>query len=46
MAETTRRPRAAPACERLVDAVHRVMVGERQQLHARLGGGRHHVGRG
>ncbi len=32
--------------ERLVDAVHRVMVGERQQLHARLGGGRHHVGRG
>ena len=32
--------------ERLVDAVHRVMVGERQQLHARLGGRRHHVGRG
>ena len=32
--------------ERLVDAVHRVMVGERQQLHARLSRGRHHVGRG
>ena len=31
--------------ERLVDAVHRVMVGERQQLHPRLGGGRHHIGR-
>lgn len=28
--------------ERLVDAVHRVMVGERQQLHPRVGGGRHH----
>jgi hypothetical protein len=26
---------------RLVDAVHRVMVGERQQLHARVGGRRH-----
>ncbi len=32
--------------ERLVDAVHRVMVGQRQQLHARLGGGRDHVSRG
>ena len=31
--------------ERLVDAVHRVMVGERQQLHPRLGGGRNHSGR-
>ena len=31
--------------ERLVNAVHRVMVGERQHLHPRLGGGRHHVGR-
>jgi hypothetical protein len=29
--------------ERLVDAVHRVMVGERQQLHARVGAGRHHA---
>ena len=27
--------------QRLVDAVHRVMVGERQQLHARVGGRRH-----
>ena len=26
---------------RLVDAVHRVMVGERQQLHARVGRGGH-----
>jgi hypothetical protein len=26
--------------QRLVDAVHRVMVGERQQLHPRVGGGR------
>jgi hypothetical protein len=26
--------------QRLVDAVHRVMVGERQQLHARVGGRR------
>jgi hypothetical protein len=32
--------------ERLVDAVHRVMVGQRQQPHPRLGRGRHHVGRG
>jgi hypothetical protein len=31
--------------ERLVDAVHRVMVGERQQLHSRLRGGRHDVAR-
>ena len=31
--------------QRLVDAVHRVMVGQRQQLHPRAGGGRHHVGR-
>ena len=28
--------------QRLVDAVHRVMVGERQQLHARVGRGRDH----
>jgi hypothetical protein len=28
--------------QRLVDAVHRVMVGQRQQLDARVGGGRHH----
>jgi hypothetical protein len=32
--------------ERLVDAVHRVMVGQRQQPHARFGGRRHHVSRG
>ena len=32
--------------ERLVDAVHRVMVGQRQQPHSRLGGRRHHVSRG
>ena len=32
--------------QRLVDAVHRVMVGERQQLHARVGGGRDHIARG
>ena len=31
--------------QRLVDAVHCVMVGQRQQLHPRVGGGRHHVGR-
>jgi len=28
--------------QRLVDAVHRVMVGQRQQLDARVGRGRHH----
>jgi hypothetical protein len=28
--------------QRLVDAVHRVMVGQRQELHARVDRGRHH----
>ena len=31
--------------QRLVDAVHRVMVGQRQELHPRVGGGRDHLGR-
>ena len=44
MAGTTRTPCTAPGGERLVDAVDRVVVGQREQLDARRGGVLDHLG--